>query len=406
MIAPYKLGTGQSITSTEIDTNEEGHYSLLLAQAQYNPIVFNQNNYTTWGTMDQRETNHESFQYLYNHLTRTYSRESWGTNPLGDFHCTPSSLFLQDGRILTFTNTDHNAVITVKRSNSPYDISAYTEISTITSNSPAYLNATLIGSRIWGVYRGGFDKLYLTYSDDEGETWNSPQVILDFDDANDWAYPRYIYTDSGDFIFACNKRETQGTDQNDYTDFYVFRTSDGVNIRNFEDTVTTNVSSSGALDDTALSDYNLGNIGFVKSTLLLDSGELAMHIGESIYYTSSGSTLNKSLTNANYFQIGVDVTSNFLKIDDNNIYLCTRVRETNGGSAVLGLVYTNDFFDSTTVTEISTTTQTTTPTASSNFASTRQTVALGVERKVFGSGDLTDPFNSYSNLILVDRLNL
>ena len=269
MIAPYKLGRS-SVRTTVISTLNEGHYSLLMGQAQYNPIMSNKNNYSTWATMDQREQNYEHTQYLYNHNTKTYASQSWGTYINGDYHSTPTSLYLPDGKIATFINSDHNTEIMMKVSDNSYDISAYSIRSTITQGSPAYMNAVIINNRIYGCFRDNFNKLRVIYSDNFGVNWSSSLVVLEFGDVNDWAYPRYCYTDGNDFIFAVNKRETQGTDQNDYTNLYVFRTSDGVNIRNFSDTVTNDLGVTGALNNTELLDYDLGNLGFVQSLCLLD----------------------------------------------------------------------------------------------------------------------------------------
>ncbi|SFB82169.1 Arylsulfatase A [Parapedobacter composti] len=99
-----------------------------------------------------------------------------------DDHNVPAILALSDGHLLAFY-TEHNGRFFMRKSKRPGDISAWHEErvipfggSRITYAHPVMLSGE--GNRIYVFWRGSDWQQTFAFSDDDGDTWSRPQVLL------------------------------------------------------------------------------------------------------------------------------------------------------------------------------------------------------------------------------------
>lgn len=401
MINPMLLlGSKKQFVVNEISTNMEGHYSLLFGQAQYNPTVYNQNNYSVFGTMDNKENNYETTMYLYNHLTKSYVSASWGSYPLNDYHSTPNTIFLPDGRILSFIDSNHNDVIDVKRSIDAYDILSHETTTTITGGNPAYATPVLIGSRIYVFARGEFNRNFVCWSDNYGDTFSTPIQVVELTGTNDWAYPRYIFSETK-FKICVNQRNFPS---NNYTNLYYLETLDGETWTNQDGSYSKNISIDGKVTGAQMdANFLLANSGFVSAIVEKNDNEIIYLSQRSIWISNAGVLTEKPLTSPNYFLLGFGAKSSFLKVNETTYYLVTLARKEDGGLNTPILIFTQNTFDTIKIFDISDKTNTETYCAAGNFAQTQKTIITALDKKIYDSGPPEDPDNSYSDFILIEN---
>lgn len=148
-----------------------------------NSYFFNGRTYTAW----QCEENYSMCVNVYTHSTNT-----WGTqkrvvngateNPVtGDGHGSPGLIVDSSGYVHLFCCA-HDTAIQHYRTNSPEDISAWTEKSELTG-ALTYPHPVIVGSSIYVIYRSvGLPNGPWSYrkSTDGGETWGANTDFLDW----------------------------------------------------------------------------------------------------------------------------------------------------------------------------------------------------------------------------------
>lgn len=380
-----------------ITNDRKTHYSLGLPQAQYNPAMYNRNGVSVFATLGNRESDNEQFMYLIRHNGNILEDvASWGTYPSGNYHSIASTLILTDGRILTAASSVHNESVSIKRSTNPYDLSSYSEIATLTFEDPAYFTMSLIGDTIYAVFRDQFERNFVTESTDFGETWSTPKNILELP-TDKWAYPRNIY-DENEIILITNVRNKTVTDV--YDKAYLLRSTDGISFSNVNATFTKNIDVDGNFTEAELiANCEIStDIGFVSGGIKADDGTIWIFGANNGLYFWNGSTWqNKPITYTGYTNINATRLAMFNEIDNKYTLFVGATRDTN--VYVTLKVTTTDSFDTYTIEEFKNP-RAYNPVIAHNYKETKQTPLALLEYTSFGYGDLTEPFDSYSNVWL------
>ncbi len=383
-----------------IETNEVGHYSLGLSQAQYNPQMYNRGGYSVWGYQGNKESSRECRVYLYNHNTKKLTNALIGFYPSGDFHNNSSYLILPDGKIFIVQTRGHNSSIDIYLSDNPYDINNLTLQSIFSASNPSYMCVGLLGSRIYGNYRTFAGINRLVYTEDNGATWSNPLVVCDLDgDTEDyWAYPRLIYSNT-EYIWGVNRRNK--VDGDFYDKLYIFKTTDGVNVLNYSGSFTHDISVSSISNSDLDTNYEIGtDIGFADAFIEVGS-KLYVYTFGTVHIQDGASYSNVSLDSGSDTYI-TNGRSSFVSKTDGSLTLICR-GTVNGVAGMYRLNSSDDFatFTSELIQE-NTNDGVFTATVAINQQQTLQTSLVFLERTSYGSGSIQDPDNSYSNFYLLE----
>ena len=390
-----------------INTKQRGHSVLLLGQAQYNPQSYNAGGYTVITYMGNLENNHNSYFIIYDHANGLLSDTFELVNPVtADYHAASNMVILPGGKLLVYTETEHNVKSIIRRSVntvSSMNITNFVETYSLLGVS-TYFTMQLIGTRVYGFYRGqGGHHNYIRYSDDNGNTWNPSVKVSEVDIGSFSAYPRQLFSTTR-LAYCINTWEDPGVSP-DYDEGYYYFSLDGITFSNVDGTFTKNVVTSGFITHAEL----LANC-LIDTPMFIDSGCLNtnnipfIHSGEKIYYWNGSAWVFITLASVNYINFRGSGRSVIINrgLDTFDLYLFAD-RVTDSGTEFLK-VSTTDAFATYTFITVSRKTLAN-PVLAHNYENTGQGLMIMRKTQVLGTGPLVDPIGGYANLeILLDAL--
>ena len=186
---------------------------------------------------------------------------------LNETHQAPAVIVADSGHVIVAYDQlggsgGHNGGIRIMRSDSPEDISSFTQVAVLgseRSDDGAYpVLWKLPSGRIICNYRGGPDVQQqmrsVSYSDDNGATWANAFTLLDTGDPSIWAYACRIAGSRGDIVLTLNPLDKRYAADR-YLDVYILRSSDGITWRNEQNTFSRNLQSGAAFSKAELDQH-------------------------------------------------------------------------------------------------------------------------------------------------------
>lgn len=311
-----KIGDNYVLMGGKIATN--GTDGAFLYQYGISSQVYKNHLYITWpysknleNTSDH-DPSYSGIQVLdYNMVTgekKLYQHDT--VNTQGELHQTPTLTISDDEHIIVaydkLVSGGHNGGIQILRSTNKLDVSAFDEITTLSTGYGSYPSLSKNkNGRIVCDYRGYDGGLALTrgisYSDDNGQTWSSPFKFINTSDApsgeDQWAYAandvRRSLGDKFITVLAPQNKNNNGRTEA----VYILVSKDGLTWTNFDGSFSrtfTAGDSSNPFTFTELENHfkitdNGSNLAQLYYTSFTPSGNLIIS-GRFYDYGSSTST--------------------------------------------------------------------------------------------------------------------
>ena len=260
-------------------TNSSGHNPQVITGSNFDPQIYyysgtHNRTYFLWMQKGGWGYSIENMVFYYDHDTEELS-ESYGVGPgtqgATDPHGHGALIVADDGHIIVvhekLWNTGssaHNGPYQIKRSINPEEPSAGFELVHTTGFGNSYpkiwktANGDLfVSSRYGSDYWFDHYRIMLYKSTDNGQTWDSGTVVINFGTAyNYWAYHARIIQSDSDGINLCVNRCLREPSYG-YPDCYYLRSEDGETWTNIDNSYTKNISTQGALNCTEMDNFFL-----------------------------------------------------------------------------------------------------------------------------------------------------
>lgn len=314
------------------------------------PNVITKNNATYFfGNQSYTVNNNRIKLFKLNHNDDTFQSYDVGSGTdAQDIYDHPRTAgYINDsGYIYCFQSNPHNGQVDLWKSDNPYDISAFTEITGIGgSNSYIQLSTTCTNKFLLGIRTGSiqpnFDLAYNMSSDNTPEgTFTLQQVTdkteTDFRFYNFWA--RKNGTSTKDWVVTQLRDESGGTPDNEYYATAVFYTTDYETFYNIAGTSSKDVTVTPftasevyanymlqGSDADRTPDLDVPSVLQVADDLYIASRDVIDDTKYSLWYIQSDGTTSKIDLNTRIPNISDYKMQNVrLYYNGNNLIICTR----------------------------------------------------------------------------------
>ena len=386
--------------ATLIDTDGKGHYSNLTPYGQYSPTMYTKGDKTVFTIQGNLQNGRENYIYTYDHTLKTLSEPSvMHPNVDGDYHGICSILILDDGNGLLFRESEHSVELEIYKTDAPWDYDNYSLVHTITEGGPAYPNPHQIGGRIFMNYRGSANKNYITYSDDDGDTWSTPRLIAQTRLGGYWMYPRQIFSNDKYRTFS----SVYHTGRARYWKGYYYETTDGETYSNIDGSFTKNIITQGHITWQELDAHflvfedSINNV-VIGANWLGTDGIVRCHVMDKIYSFENGLWGTKVLASSEW-EIMVAGQSTVMQ-QGQQVELVCNAKNPQGEIKPV-IVATQDNFDSFTIKMVLDDEYLYPPVTPFNF--TEHRLGIFPKRQYIAPGaNFQDPTDGYSDFYITE----